>query len=493
MNALVRTARARTRTFLAASAVVMILLSGVAALFAGLITASSTRSSAQQSGAREADLLVTVGADFPDLSASAISHGLAPAVADRLDAAVKRVRQEGLFATLVIWDRTGRLAYSSTDTAEGTRPANDPALDAALAGRTATTVYPHELNPSSGKPTGLLDVYQPLTDQRGLVYGAIEASLPLEPIDAAATLSAHRSFLVVMGAGALLWLVFLPLWIRLARSQANDWIPARRKTLRAFSRALDREEIELVYQPQVEPVRQRVDGVEALVRWRRNGELVGPDLFLGAVESSALMARLTDRVLDLALAQHARWRNAGIVIRIAVNLSSADLADKTLPQRIAAKLDRHGVMGQSLTVEVTETAVLSEPEQARLVLTTLDQMGIKIAIDDFGTGYASIARLHRLPVSEVKIDRSFVSDTQQHSRTYLAAMVAFGRSLGLRVVAEGVEDAETLVILTTLQCDLAQGYFISRPLEPAAMTLWLTSGRPAVPTQAMTDRSSTTV
>jgi EAL domain-containing protein (putative c-di-GMP-specific phosphodiesterase class I) len=492
MNALVRTARARTRTFLTASAVVMVSLIAVAALLAGEITAGSMRTNAQLSGAHETDLLVTVGADFPRLSASAISHGLAPAADRQLDTAIKRVQQKGLFATLAIWDRTGRLVYSSLGTAEGTRPAEDPGLAAALDRRPTTTLHPHEVDPSSGKPTGLLDSFQPLTDQRGVVYGAIEAGLSLKPIDAAAAQSARRSFLVVLGAGALLWLVLLPLQIRLARSQANDWIPARRRTLRAFSRALDRSEIELVYQPQVEPGSRHVDGVEALVRWRRNGELVGPDLFLGAVESSALMARLTDRVLDLALAQHARWRNAGIVIRIAVNLSSTDLADKTLPQRIAVKLDQYGVMGQSVTIEVTETAVLSEPEQARAVLTTLHQMGIEIAIDDFGTGHASIARLHRLPVSEVKIDRSFVSDTQLHSRTYVAAMIAFGHNIGLRVVAEGVEDAETLAILTTLKCDLAQGYFISRPLEPAAMTLWLAGGWPAT-TQAITDRTSSTI
>ncbi len=205
------------------------------------------------------------------------------------------------------------------------------------------------------------------------------------------------------------------------------------------------------------------------------------------------MARLTDRVLDLALAQHARWRNAGLVIRIAVNLSSTDLADKTLPQRIAVKLEQYSVMGQSLTIEVTETAVLSEPEQARAVLTILHQMGIEISIEDFGTGHASISRLHRLPVSEVKIDRSFVSDPQQHSRTYLAAMVAFGHNIGLRVVAEGVEDAETLAVLTTLKSDLAQGYFISHPLEPAAMTLWLTASRPATLTQPPTDLTSSTI
>jgi EAL domain-containing protein (putative c-di-GMP-specific phosphodiesterase class I) len=476
---LMGTAHARTKTFLAASAVVMIILIGAAALVAGQITGGQTRTDAQLRGAHGAELLLTVGADFPRLSPSTIAHTLAPAVERQLDGAVKRVQQEGLLANLVIWDRSGRVVYSSLDSSEGSMPPKDPELVAALAGNTATATHDHEVDPSSGKPTGLLDVFQPLSDQRGVVYGAIEASLPLRQIDLAAAQSERRSILFVIGAGALLWLLLLPLWIRLARSQANDWIPARRKTLRAFSRALNHGQIELVYQPQIEPASQRIDGVEALVRWRRNGVLVGPDQFLPAVESSALMARLTDRVLDLALAQHARWRAAGIVMRIAVNLSSSDLADKTLPQRIAVKLDRHGVMGQSLTIEVTETALLSEPEHARVVLTTLDQMGIDIAVDDFGTGHASIARLHQLPVSEVKIDRSFVSDTQQHSRTYLAAMVAFGHSLGLRVVAEGVEDAETLSILTTLGCEFAQGYFISRPLEPAAMTAWLTAGSPA--------------
>jgi EAL domain-containing protein (putative c-di-GMP-specific phosphodiesterase class I) len=300
----------------------------------------------------------------------------------------------------------------------------------------------------------------------------MEAGLPLKPIEASAAHSQRRSMLVVLGGGALVWLLLMPLWLRLARTQARDWIPGRRKTLRAFRRALARDDIELVYQPQIEPQSGCVAGVEALVRWRRHGELVGPDRFLPAVEASALMKRLTDRVLDLALAQLADWRRAGIATRMSVNLSPTDLADKAMPQRIAAKLEQHGVMGRSLTIEVTETAILEDTAQARLVLTALDHMGIDIAVDDFGTGHASISRLHALPVSEIKIDRSFVSDTQEHSRTYLAAMVAFGRSLGLRVVAEGVEDADTLAILTTLHCDVAQGYLISRPLEAAAMTDW---------------------
>jgi EAL domain-containing protein (putative c-di-GMP-specific phosphodiesterase class I) len=477
MRALTGTTRARTRTLLVVSALAMLVLTGLAALFAGQRTASITRSDARQRVAQRVDLLVTLGADLPNLSSSTVANGLSPAADRRLDAAVKRVQQEGLLADLVIWDRSGRIAYTSRDQPGDTPPPREPELALALAGQTTSSTHPNELDPSSRRHTGVLDAFHPLVDGHG-VYGAMEASLPLRPVDVAAAASGRRSALYVLAGAALGWLLMIPLWFRLARSQANEWIPARRRTLRAFGRALDRGEIELVYQPQIEPWRRRIDGVEALVRWRRNGELIGPDRFLPAVESSPLMARLTDRVLDLALAQLARWRREGIAIRLSVNLSASDLADKTLPQRIGAQLAIHGVMGQSLTLEVTETAILEDAEQARLVLTVLDQMGIDIAVDDFGTGHASISRVQGLPVTEIKIDRSFVSDNETHSYDYLAAMVSFGHSLGLRVVAEGVEDAETLAILTTLKCDLAQGYHISRPLEADAMTLWLTTADP---------------
>jgi len=479
MNALMRTADARTRAFLAAGTLGLLVVVAAAALLIASSVAGNSRADARLRAASGVDLLVTIGADLPDLTESVISSGLSSVAAQQLDGAVARGQREGLLADLVIWDRRGRIVYSSLAKAEGTRPPRGAELVAALAGRSGTRTNPREIDATSGKPTGVLDAFEPLTDSAHGVYGAMEAGLPLQPIEAAAARSQRRSLRFIIGGAALMWLLLLPLWLRLARSQANDWIPGRRRILRACRHALDRDEIELVYQPQIEPDSRRVNGVEALVRWRRKGKLVGPDQFLPAVESSALMPRLTDRVLDLALAQHARWRQAGIVIRMSVNLSTTDLADNALPGRIAAKLDQHGVMGQNLTVEVTETAILEDPEQARSVLIALDHMSIAIAVDDFGTGHASISRLHGLPVSEVKIDRSFVSDTQQRSRTYLSAMIAFGRNLGLRVVAEGVEDNETLAILTTLNCDLAQGYLISRPLEPAAMTQWLTTANAA--------------
>jgi len=299
----------------------------------------------------------------------------------------------------------------------------------------------------------------------------------------AATRSLQRSVLFVVGGAALVGLLLLPLWIRLARARAKDWVPGRRRTVRAIREALDRGELELVFQPQIEPGSRRVDAVEALVRWRHNGELVLPDKFLPAVESSALMRRLTDRVLDLALAQLADWRRAGIAVRVSVNLSATDLADKLLPQRIATKLEVHQVAGRHLTVEVTETAVLRRCRAGQPGAHRARRAGDRYRPRRLRNPATARSRgCNALGVfSEVKIDRSFVSDTRHRSRTYLMAMVGFGLSLGLRVVAEGVEDSETLAILTALNCDLAQGYLISRPLEREAMTAWLTTVHPAVP------------
>jgi EAL domain-containing protein (putative c-di-GMP-specific phosphodiesterase class I) len=481
MNSLLGTAEARARTLLACGAIGMLVLIAVIAILVARSLDAVTTPAAELRATNQVELLVTIGVELPSLQRSVAAGEFPAAQADHLDAAVKRGRVDGLVDDLLIWDRTGRVIYSSVNKTEGTRPAKDPQLIAALAGKPVTRTNPRELDPATGRRTGVVEALEPLTDSRGRVYGAMEADLSLQPIKTAAARSTQRSVMFVVGGAALVWLLLLPLWVRLARAQARDWVPGRRRTVRAVREALELGAIELVYQPQIEPGSRRVDAVEALVRWRRDGELIGPDRFLPAVESSPLMCRLTDRVLDLALVQLARWRTSGVAIRVSVNLSATDLADETLPHRIAAKLDLYGVTGEDLTLEVTETAILDDTEQARRVLTALNEMGIDIAVDDFGTGHASISRLHGLPVSEVKIDRSFVSDTQQRARTYLMAMVSFGLSLGLRVVAEGVEDAETLAFLAALHCDLAQGYLISRPLEPAAMTLWLTATHPAAP------------
>jgi sensor c-di-GMP phosphodiesterase-like protein len=214
---------------------------------------------------------------------------------------------------------------------------------------------------------------------------SVEGSVSLRPIDEETAHARRRTLGFVVGGAAALWLLLLPLTVRVARAIARDWTPGRRGLLRAFRQALARDEIELAYQPQVDPASGAVLSVEALVRWRRGGELIAPDRFLPIVESSPLMPALTDRV-GLALTQLAAWHAEGHAARMSVNLSATDLGDRTLPSRIAARLAQHGLSGEHLTVEVTETAILEDVEEARNVLIALARVGVDVAIDDFGTG-----------------------------------------------------------------------------------------------------------
>jgi EAL domain-containing protein (putative c-di-GMP-specific phosphodiesterase class I) len=363
--------------------------------------------------------------------------------------------------------------YSSGAQPAGGTGALDPDVAAALHGGDVTRRHPLEMDFASHARTGVLDAFEPLRDTTGRVYGAVEIGLPLRPIAADAARVRARLVLFLLGGATLLWLVLLPFTIRAARAAARQWIPGRRRTLRAFRRALTRGEIELVYQPQIDPATGVLQGVEALVRWRRDGRLEAPDSFLPIVEDSSLMAHLTDRVVDLALAQLARWNSAGHSFRMSVNLSARDLADETLPARIRTALARHHIDGAQLTTEVTETAILDDPTRARRILDEITALGVEIAVDDFGTGHASISRLHQLPITEVKVDRSFVSNRDPRSRSYLEAIAGFARKLGLRTVAEGVEDADTLTFLLACGCDLAQGYHISRPLAGEQMDDWI--------------------
>jgi EAL domain-containing protein (putative c-di-GMP-specific phosphodiesterase class I) len=275
-----------------------------------------------------------------------------------------------------------------------------------------------------------------------------------------------RVFLIIGGGAFVFWLLLLPVSARIVRSAVTAWIPGQGRAVRACRQALARDEIELVYQPQQNFETGRIDAVEALVRWRRGGELRPPANFLPAIETTKAMRQLTNRVLDLALAQLAAWRAEGVLARMSVNLSATDLDDDVLPARVAGKLAAHGLRGNDLTLEVTETALLGDRPAARRVLQELDRQGIDISLDDFGAGNASISRLYALPVTELKIDRQFVADPSEHAREYLAAIAGFGQRLGMRVVAEGIEDSATMAVVRELGCDLAQGYHVGRP-QPA--------------------------
>jgi len=231
--------------------------------------------------------------------------------------------------------------------------------------------------------------------------------------------------------------------------------------------ALDRGELELRYQPKLDLVTDRVSSVEALVRWRhpRLGLLV-PDVFIPLAEANGLIAPLTRLVLAEALRQCAAWRNQGIDVAVAVNLSARTVNDPDLPEQVSAALLTAGVPADRLILEITESAVMDDPDGAVLVLERIAAIGVALSLDDFGTGYSSLAYLQRLPVSEVKIDRSFITGLRadrRETQVLVTAIVNLATGLGHRVVAEGAEDQATVDLLRELGCQLVQGYHIGRP------------------------------
>ncbi|NYI41677.1 putative bifunctional diguanylate cyclase/phosphodiesterase [Demequina lutea] len=243
----------------------------------------------------------------------------------------------------------------------------------------------------------------------------------------------------------------------------------RLRLLSELRAALDARQLHVVYQPQVDLKNGRTVGVEALVRWRHPVRgLVVPDEFIPLAENSGLIFPLTDFVLDTALGQLAIWRAQGYEVRMAVNLSARHLSDLGLPDQVADIAARHNVPLSSLVLEVTETAILSDPIRADAVIKTLRGLGVEISIDDYGTGNASLSYLKRLEIDELKIDRSFVSNIRidDHDLIIVKSTIGLALALGLRVVAEGIEDGPTTAALRELGGVLGQGYHLGRPGPP---------------------------
>jgi diguanylate cyclase (GGDEF)-like protein/PAS domain S-box-containing protein len=245
-----------------------------------------------------------------------------------------------------------------------------------------------------------------------------------------------------------------------------------RRVLEAgLRRAIAHEELFVQYQPQVDARTGAVVAVEALLRWQHPTRgLVPPLTFIPIAEDSGQIDELGAWVLDQGLAQVARWRAAGhAALRVAVNLSARQLHPETLPGLVEQSLRRHGLQGDALELEITESVAMRDPARTRHVLQQLRALGVRLAIDDFGTGYSSLAYLKELPLDCLKLDRSFVKDIERDANdaAISAATIRLAHALGLAVVAEGVETTAQLDHLRGLDCDLLQGYHFSRPLLPA--------------------------
>jgi len=240
-------------------------------------------------------------------------------------------------------------------------------------------------------------------------------------------------------------------------------------------RALSADEIVLHYQPIVALGDGSIRGAEGLVRWEHPQHgLLGPASFMQVVEQTGLIAPLTRHVLDRAIGQCARWRESGEALSVAVNLSVRNLLDQDLAADVGSLLDRHCLPPDALQLEITESMIMTDPDSSLRTLVELSELGVELSVDDFGTGYSSLANLRRLPIDQLKIDRSFVTPMlkDESDLIIVRSTINLAHDLGLRIVAEGVEDRPTLIRLASLGADLAQGYHLSRPLPVPAFDDW---------------------
>jgi diguanylate cyclase (GGDEF)-like protein len=251
-------------------------------------------------------------------------------------------------------------------------------------------------------------------------------------------------------------------------------------------RAIDTDKLHVLYQPQVDVATDTITGVEALVRW--NTEQYGPirpDEFIPLAECTGLIGPLTDHVLAIALRDCATWRANGWRGTVSVNVSARNLLDQDLPTRLIAQLERAGLPAEALRLEITETSIMRDVERNIELLHRVSDIGIDLSVDDFGTGYSSLSYLKRLPVQELKIDRSFIAaiETDDDDQAIVRATIRLGHDLGLTIVAEGVETRASLALLTAWGIDIAQGYYFGRPVDADTF-----ARRIARPTLALVER-----
>ena len=255
----------------------------------------------------------------------------------------------------------------------------------------------------------------------------------------------------------------------------------RHELLRDLRHAIENKQLELFYQPKIDARSGQVTAAEALLRWHHpvRGTL-SPDVFIPLAERHGLIGALGNWVIEDACRQARVWRERGLKMRMAINLSVFQMRQNDLVERIQAALKRHGVNPSRLTCEITESVAMEDTQVTQRTFERLGQAGIHLSIDDFGTGYSSLSYLRQLPATELKIDRSFVMDldTSADARAIVDAVLKLAHAIGLKVVAEGVENIRQRDILLGLGCDEFQGYLFARPMSARALMLWAVDDRP---------------
>jgi len=269
--------------------------------------------------------------------------------------------------------------------------------------------------------------------------------------------------------------------VRVYQKGREDEFLRRLRVVNDLPSALRHGEVETWFQPKISLPDGKVCGAEALVRWQ-HPELgfLNPDDFVPAAEKSGTIVVLTRHVLSEAVRQCREWEDAGHELQISVNLSARDLLDEYLPYYVVQILKEHDLAANRLTLEVTESSIMEDLRRATTVLDLLKDVGVMISMDDFGTGHSSLAQLRNIPLDELKIDKSFITTiaSDEHNDAIVRTTVELAHGMGLRVVAEGVEDATTIRRIAALGCEQAQGYFLSKPVPPAQLLAWLRSFEP---------------
>jgi diguanylate cyclase (GGDEF)-like protein len=260
------------------------------------------------------------------------------------------------------------------------------------------------------------------------------------------------------------------------RGEQDGSRPARLALLGELREALNREELVLHYQPKIAAESGNLLGVEALVRWQHPTQgLLPPSEFIPVAEATTLIQRLTLIVIDKALTFSRHWLDRGVRLPVAVNVSARSMLDVGFADAVAAALGRNGVPADHLSLELTESTIMHDPDRALSIMHQLRMLGVRLSVDDFGTGYSSMAYLKILPVDELKVDRSFVMSmrTSADDTMLVQSAIDLGHNLGMAVVAEGVEDEETLEALRSLGADVIQGFHLGRPMEETALRAWI--------------------
>lgn len=263
-------------------------------------------------------------------------------------------------------------------------------------------------------------------------------------------------------------------------SELDPHKPERLSMMSELRAGLDEGQFQLYFQPKVDLSSDTIKAAEALIRWvHPKRGFMAPDSFIPMAEQTGNIQKLTAWVLDAAVKQLRSWADDGIDIKVAVNLSARDLGNRNLPTEVANLLTTHGVSPRNLILEITESAVMQDPGHAMEVMKHLNEMNVTLSIDDYGTGYSSMAYLRSLPVQEIKIDKSFVLKlaSSRSDEILVRSTIDLGHNLGLKVTAEGVEDAASIEILRAYGCETAQGYFVSKPLPAGEFAKFFTSSR----------------